>query len=164
MACLVEGYNLNLDPQAPGKGSLIYNASTSRTNDHLQEFFIPPSALHSQSPLAADPTSILLEYPYAHQSRPETMDALHLQHPLAQPPCMVAVSESQIPQVEQSLDVADLTENLIPAWVVAQNQQQRTAAPPWWETELAADIHNTLRTREKAITAIQYRSPQLEQR
>ncbi len=42
--------------------------------------------------------------------------------------------------------------------------EEQQVEPPWWETELAASIHQTLRERETAIGDIQFRSPQLEQR
>ena len=34
-------------------------------------------------------------------------------------------------------------------------------APAWWETELAEDIHKTLRKRENNINKLQFKSPQL---
>ncbi len=42
--------------------------------------------------------------------------------------------------------------------------EEQLVEPPWWETELAPSIHQTLREREAAIGDIQFRSPQLEQR
>ncbi len=42
--------------------------------------------------------------------------------------------------------------------------EEQLVEPPWWETELAPSIHQTLREREAAIGDIQFRLPQLEQR
>ncbi len=42
--------------------------------------------------------------------------------------------------------------------------EEQQVEPPWWETELAPSIHQTLREREMAIGDIRFRSPQLEQR
>ena len=143
MTCMVETYN----PHITKFGSVtLYREEFEDEESRLVQLLsdIPPSALHSQSA----PTDGVRNLPRAHRYESNDDDGS---------------VEEVIPAVLQSFDsglgfsdssIVDLTED----------QNSSTVQPPWWESELASDIHQTLRQREKELAPIQFQSPQLKQR
>lgn len=105
---------------------------------------IPPSALHSQSA----PTDGVRNLPTAH--RYESNDDN-------------GSVEEVIPAVLQSFD-SGLGSSNSSTVDLTEDPNSSTVHPPWWESELASDIHQTLRQREKELAPIQFQSPQLKQR
>ena len=140
MTCMVETYNPHITKFS---SATLYHEELEDEESRLVQLLsdIPPSALHSQS------TDGVRNLQRVH--RYESNDDGSM--------------EEAIPAVLRSLDsgfgsndstIVDLTED----------QDNSTVQPPWWESELANDIHQTLREREKKLAPIQFQSPQLKQR
>ena len=140
MTCMVETYNPHITKFS---SATLYHEEFEDEESRLVQLLsdIPPSALHSQS------TDGVRNLPRAHCYESNDDGSM----------------EEAIPAVLRSLDsgfgsndssIVDLTED----------QDSSTVQPPWWKSELANDIHQTLREREKELAPIQFQSPQLKQR
>ena len=141
MTCMVETYNPHITKFS---SATLYHEELEDEEGRLVQLLsdIPPSALHSQS------TDGVRNLPRAHRYESINDDGS---------------MEEVIPAVLRSPDsgfgsddssIVDLTED----------QDSSTVQPPWWESELANDIHQTLRESEKKLAPIQFQSPQLKQR
>lgn len=152
MACMVETYNPQTEKFIGGAHGLLYHEDEeSRV---VQLLAIPPSALFSQSTRQDIGMEGVRDSPFYESSA----NASHQQHK----------GEGMIPAVQQSnesgLELREVSAPSIDIVDEVVKAQRGIIHPPWWETEFAASIHQTLREKEKKLAPIQFRSPQLKQR
>ncbi len=155
MTCVLVNFNSHFNIN-PSSLAYAHPAATSPKLAEAPALFIQPSVLHSQLPTNSQ---TLLKFCSKHQEdASEQAKAAVL---------LSAVPASQLPQVEQSLDLevaacqnprqptADAPataacqgpgHTTLTEWVRRFGEQP--VSPPRWETELAPSIHQTLRERE----------------
>ncbi len=172
MTCVVVNFNPHFAKHGDGDlpSSLTYAQVKASSPKLAEALFIPPSALYSQSPLSpidSDPEE-LLEFQEDEASEAALLAAMppvEEEYVDLEGPC--ENSRRLSPGAPAAAHTRRRTRraprhNTIAEW--AKKFGEQPVEPPWWETELASSIHQTLRERETAIGDIQFKSPQLEQR
>ena len=141
MACMVETYNPHIGAEnfIGGTHGLLYHESFEDEESRAVQLAIPPSALHSQSD----------RYVYMEGARNLYFNESTVNGSQK--------GEGMMPAVPREVSTPNFVDEVVRA-------QRGIIQPPWWETVLAVDIHQTLREREKKLAPIQFKSPQLKHR